>query len=472
MKFVLLLVAACALLIGYASAEVNVGTTANFFDLVKGELSLVKFYAPWCGHCKTLAPEFVSASEQLKGIASLIEVDCTVEKDICGKFDVQGYPTLVIFRNGEKSENYDGARTAAGISSYMKSMNGPAVSVVSTEEELSGMKKDLLPVCVVKTASVDSDMAALAKKLANSLRRKISFALVTDASVSAEDAMESITVYRSSGERETYSSSLPITVETVTHFLTVAQVDYLGELGENSFRLYMDANIDRPLGWLFVNGDVEESMAKAIAPVAKKWRQQVLMAWVNGEKYRQVTRQLALPEGVEYPALVIDIERRHYIMPLDVAITPESIDAFILSFVKGQVKNTLLSEKVPEQATVDGLTTLVGDSFPEYLSSGKDVFVLIYAPWCSHCKALLPEYAKVAKALESKDVVVGQFDGSANDVDRSLFRVDGYPSLFFIPAGKAPVVYTGGRTEADIKSYIEKHMSAPSEAASSENGDL
>lgn len=77
----------------------------------------MKFYAPWCGHCKKLAPEFERAAKKLKTndpIISLANVDCTVEKEIAAKYNVAGYPTLKFFINGDPIE-FNGGRTESEI---------------------------------------------------------------------------------------------------------------------------------------------------------------------------------------------------------------------------------------------------------------------------------------------------------------------------------------------------------------------
>lgn len=94
---------------------------------------LVEFYAPWCGHCKALAPEYEKAStELLADKIKLAKVDCTEENALCAEHNVEGFPTLKVFRNGSPSD-YNGNRKADGIVSYMKKQALPALSTVTAD---------------------------------------------------------------------------------------------------------------------------------------------------------------------------------------------------------------------------------------------------------------------------------------------------------------------------------------------------
>merc|ERR1711871_953254 len=97
-------------------------TDDNFDEIVMGSHDqwLVEFYAPWCGHCKNLAPEWEAAATKLKGSVKLGAVDATVHTNLASKYGVKGYPTIKLFKAGKKSkaQDYNGPREASGIVDY------------------------------------------------------------------------------------------------------------------------------------------------------------------------------------------------------------------------------------------------------------------------------------------------------------------------------------------------------------------
>ena len=104
--------------------DVIVLTDDNFDDMIFNDESmwLVAFYAPWCGHCQKLLPEWVSAATQLRGTVKLAKIDATENQKMAQRYQIQGYPTIKIFAPGkgkEKTvEEYQGPRDTSGIVQY------------------------------------------------------------------------------------------------------------------------------------------------------------------------------------------------------------------------------------------------------------------------------------------------------------------------------------------------------------------
>ncbi|EOD24813.1 hypothetical protein EMIHUDRAFT_443805 [Emiliania huxleyi CCMP1516] len=95
--------------------DVVVLDTKNFDAFIStNPLALVEFYAPWCGHCKELAPKWAEAAAKSKKLDTpvpLAKLDADAHGDLAGRFGVSGYPTLKLFRNGV-AEDYSGGREA------------------------------------------------------------------------------------------------------------------------------------------------------------------------------------------------------------------------------------------------------------------------------------------------------------------------------------------------------------------------
>ncbi len=90
--------------------------------------ALVEFFAPWCGHCKKLAPIYEELAQNFdfaKDQVSIAKVDADAEKDLGRRFGVQGFPTLKWFDGkSDKPTDYNGGRDLESLSSFIVEKTG------------------------------------------------------------------------------------------------------------------------------------------------------------------------------------------------------------------------------------------------------------------------------------------------------------------------------------------------------------
>ena len=105
----------------------------NFDSIVlkSGKPALVEFFAPWCGHCKKLAPvyeELAQAFDSAKDKVTIAKVDADAEKDLGKRFGVQGFPTLKWFDGkSDKPEDYNGGRDLESLTEFVKGKTGAKI---------------------------------------------------------------------------------------------------------------------------------------------------------------------------------------------------------------------------------------------------------------------------------------------------------------------------------------------------------
>lgn len=100
-------------------------TPKNFDEVVLkgGKPAMVEFFAPWCGHCKKLAPiweELADSYASKKDDITIAKVDCDANKKLCQRFGIQGYPSLRYFDGkSDTPKNYDSQRDLGSLQTFI-----------------------------------------------------------------------------------------------------------------------------------------------------------------------------------------------------------------------------------------------------------------------------------------------------------------------------------------------------------------
>lgn len=101
----------------------------SFDEAVSNGKKLVWFYAPWCGHCKTMHAAWDEACVRVNknGEKPMVKIDVgdkanPKHSEICKRFNIKGFPTILGLNNGSPSSVYDNDRTSSGFISFLKTM--------------------------------------------------------------------------------------------------------------------------------------------------------------------------------------------------------------------------------------------------------------------------------------------------------------------------------------------------------------
>lgn len=460
----------------FASDVVELGD-GDFASTMAGyELALVKFYAPWCGHCKKLAPEFDSASAVLKANdppVALVKVDCTAEgKDVCSKYEVSGFPTLKAFKHGEVAFDYNGPRDSDGIIKYMRSKAGPSSKVLKSVADAKKFVDNDEHVIVGFFKESDSDVAKQFQKTADALNEDFRFAYSTDADVLKEyDYSDNIVMFHPKRLHSKFED---------------AQQKYDGDASLQKIKTWVNDNIHGLCGHRTTSNQAQFKMPLVVAyydvdyvkntkgtnywrnrvsKVAKKLKDEGLnvnFAVSSKDDFNFELNEYGMSTSGDKPVIAArNAAEQKFVMSEEFSM--ESLEQFVRDMLADKLKPHLKSEPIPESNDAP-VKVAVAENFDELINDeSKDVLIEFYAPWCGHCKTLAPKYEELAEMLAGEDeIVIAKMDATANDVPKA-YEVRGFPTIFFAPRNskKNPKKFEGGREVKDFITYLAKESTNP-----------
>ncbi|KAJ1951063.1 protein disulfide-isomerase precursor [Linderina macrospora] len=439
-----------------ADSDVHVLTTDTFKEWTAAQkLALVEFYAPWCGHCKALAPEYETAATTLKKEdIGLAKVDCTEEQALCEELEIAGFPTLKVFKDGDNAA-YNGTRQADGIVSYMRKQLLPPLSDLTADNFDEFSKSDRVVVIGYVDDKESSEFSEL-DTLAKELRDEFVFGVVTDAKLAKKHGVSApgVVVYKKFDDgKDVFDGK--ITTDSLREFVKGSSIPLLDDISAETYQMYAQAGL--PLGFIFYDSEeMKADLTDKFYSLAKNYKGKISFVLIDATKYASQADFLNLKQ--EWPAFAIQNQASlaKFPFPQDQELDKKDLKAFVDKVVDGTAEPSYKSESIPE--TNDGnVFVLVSKQFNEIaFDETKDVLVEFYAPWCGHCKRLAPIYEKLGKVLkENKNLVIAKMDATANDVPSGHegLQVQGFPTIKLI-SGKDNTVteYNGNRS---LESFIE-----------------
>lgn len=478
-------------------------TDSTFNDFIANNPSvLVMFYAPWCGHCKAMKPEYTAAAktmkdEEISGV--LAAVDATKEREMGKRFKIEGFPTVKYFKDGEVAFDVN-ERTADKIVAFMKDPKEPAPppppekdwsevpSEVNhlTEETFKGFLKKKKHVLVMFYAPWCGHCKKAKPELMNAAKHDADNNKIAYAAVDC-------TVHTS------VCNQFDVHGYPTFRYFNYGKKDfkYTGGREAKDFIQFMeDPREGPPLPppepeWKDIPSHVHHLTDDTFDAFVKRHDSVVVMfyaPWCGHCKamkpsYMDAAEELATKNARSVLAAVDCTKEKSLAKKFDIEGFPTlkyfRKGVFFKEYRKSRTKEDLVDfmlfsedaepaaakaekpEKPVEAAWSDEDTDvfhLTENTFDEFIKTHSSALVMFYAPWCPHCKKMKPEFSKAAKEINTDNTI----DGALGAVDCTTARelctkqeVKNYPTLRYYKAGEFAFKYSKKRKAYDILAFMK-----------------
>mmetsp|Transcript_12404 Transcript_12404/g.35004 ORF Transcript_12404/g.35004 Transcript_12404/m.35004 type:complete len:396 (+) Transcript_12404:125-1312(+) len=356
----------------------------NFANKVMttNEVWLVEFYAPWCGHCKQLAPQWEQAASKLKGLVNVGALNCDEEenKPLAGYYGIQGFPTIKVFAGDfvenphqkgapfKKPTDYQGPRSAKDIVGYALNQlkyYGTFTKSATVDEFLAGEGAKVI------LFTDKNRPSSLYRAASGKFNGRLSFTQVNTAekSVMKRFGVESaphLLVIDEEGGQHVYGGELA--GEPLAAFLEqYAAPRKFGEPGTGEtaapppppartpevVQLDSQEDFDKQCGdgicaiaLLNPEDEAREDQLAILDAVSQEYYKHMHIAWIDGLKFNKFCQEFG--KGQDFPDMVITNSKRRVFTPFTGAFTVESMTAFISKVINGKRRSASTGKTFPK----------------------------------------------------------------------------------------------------------------------------
>jgi len=440
--------------------QVSTLTKDNFDEFIaKHKHVFVKFYAPWCGHCKSMAPSYAKLAAKMnekEGGIPIAEVDATESPELAERFGVEGYPTLKFFVEG-KPVDYQGEREGDAIENFINKKLSPASKELKKVEEIKELESSKLAVVLV-TAEASPEQLAFFNSFSSSYDIGFYYANFEGAlEATGASGKHNMVVYRNfdDGKKILSSADVLTSEEMKTFFEAVKSptvMDFDQEAAEKIF------GGEETAIFLFTN-DATNEFVTMFNEVAKERKGALTFSksTIKEGLGERLSEYLGITEADNNSVRIVKFDGGNVVKYSLHNWSKEQLLKFIDDFKAGSLSPYFKSDPIPETNS-EPVKVIVGNTFEDMIiNNDKWVLLEVYAPWCGHCKKLTPIYDELAKKLLShEDIVIAKMDGTTNE--HASVAIKGFPTLkFFRKGDKAnPIDFEGDRNLEGFLSFLEK----------------
>lgn len=511
------------LLLGRAGvvAHIQQLDSSNFTAWVlQKPLALVNFGVHWCGFCKTLETELKFVQSELKRQridAWLAAVDSTIPENeaLAGPQGINGYPSLVLYRNGQRVSDYTGGRSRGELVDYLRRKTGPPAEPINSLEEIEMHLRQM-----AAPANVESGVTALALGLfppgskesgqgaqgraaqvflsAASTYDHAKFLIADNLDLVRHFHIDGPTLIVFTGSDGGLTGMVPLNetmdedniIYSVLTYSIPLIIRYDQQTQPYLRSLLIKAHV------LVFHDDLSLSveLLAAVDEVAPQFRGKLVFIQIASSEHQLMQvfglQSKDLPE-LQLADMTDPLQMRRYGLAdflgrrantkanadadadTDAGkdVSASTITEFLSEYLAGALPRSIFSEsaaevdKVKTKVKLHGrqveIQNIVSHNFEQRVMADDavDSLLYVYVPWCAHCKSFEPVIAELALHYSNDPgISFARIDGSKNEVDHPLVRIRGYPSIFLFPAHDKmnPIEYDGERTVSSFVEFISQ----------------
>ncbi|XP_077869020.1 protein disulfide-isomerase A5-like [Saccoglossus kowalevskii] len=453
---------------------------------------LLMFYAPWCGHCKQLKPEFAEAATELKGEAILAGMDVDKPENYGSRqtFNITGFPTIYYFEGGKMKYLYGGERNKAGILTWMRDPQPPK----EPEKELGWSDEDnnvvhLLDETFDEFIQEHNSVMVMfyAPWCGHCKKMKPEYSeaatQLIDEEVDGVLAAVDATVATEVAKRYEVKG-----YPTVKYFKDGEFAwDFNERLKDKIIEHMRDPQEPPPPpppepAWSEQETDVHHLTEETFKPFLKKKKHTLVMfyaPWCGHCKkakpeFTSAAETFKDNNKVAYAAVdctaeteicsTYDVSGYPTLKYFNYGKNPQAYmggrtEQDFIAFMNDPT-NPSPAPKEPQEdffEEIDGgenVYQLTESSFDTFVKERSSVLVMFYAPWCGHCKKSKPDFAAAATQLDEEgiDAALAAVDATVEKGLQNRFDVTGFPKFKYFRNGAFAFDYSSKR---DTQSFVE-----------------
>merc|ERR1712227_831625 len=339
--------------------------------------------------------------------------DGTEEEELLNKHGVTGYPTLKLYRK-KQLVPYTGGRMAPEIVDWVEKKVGPPAEVLGSLKDVKSF-----------VGSKDVTVVGFFEEEGGELETQAIRDFITE-------------------------NSLPVVIE-FNH--------------ENAQKMFKRPNNQKSHLLVFHNKteDTFDDEIKMLAGVGREFKEKCLFTSVDVEEedHRRMLEFLGVRHRINndtFPSMRIvtmkDDQSPVRFRPEDTSVTEENVRQFVRSYLAGDIDREYFSEPLPADWDDKPAKYLTAVNFKSLVvdKPSKPSVVMWHAPWCGHCKNMMPVWDKIGEKFP--DYLVAKIDATVNEVFGEP-AVHSFPTIKLYRQDGSTAEYNGERTVEGLSKFIK-----------------